>query len=223
VSRIVQGVGDEITGVVHETPADDPAVLPWIGEPVERAERTSLDLFTMTSIELTPTGALSVAYIIRGGDVAELRYATGDGGAWTQQGAVGFGAAKVSVVGHAPSDGGPTRIVVVDTETGALHLASQTRDSWTVEPIPASQDPGNHAWSRGASMGVDEAGVLHLVVVNALEGTLVHLWQESDGWASAVRANAPDMLAADIAFGPDGRTHIVWCTGERLAHTYEIE
>lgn len=223
VSRIVKGLGDDITGVVHETPADEPDPLPWMGEPVEQTEHASVDTMTMTSIEFTPTGELSVAYFIRRSDVAELRYATEAGGAWTPQTAARFGTATVSVVGHAPSDGGPTRIVVVDNGTGALHLASQTPDAWTVEPIPASQDPGNHAWNLGTSMGVDEAGALQLVVVNAMEGTLVHLWQVSGGWASAVRASAPDMLAADIAFGPDGRTHIVWCTGQRLAHMYESE
>jgi hypothetical protein len=208
--------------VIHETPEDDPAVLPWFGEPVEPAENTALNAMAMTSIELTSTGALSIAYIMRPGDVAELRYAVETGGTWTQQTAAEFRASDVSVVGHVPGDGGSTRIVVVDTETGALHLASQTGGAWTVEPIPASQDPGSHAWTRGTSMHVDEAGALHLVVVNAADGTLVHLWQESEGWASTVLASAPDMLAADIALGPDGRIHIVWCTGERLAHTVPI-
>jgi hypothetical protein len=182
-----------------------------------------VDRFTMTSIEFSPTEVLSVAYIMRRAEVTELRYATRVGGVWTQQTVAGFGATEISVLGHAPSDHGATQIVVVDTATGALHLASRTRDAWTVEPVPASQDPGNHAWTRGASMRVDEEGVLHLVVVNPLEGVLLHLWKESDGWASAVRARASDMFAADIAFGPDGRTHIVWCTGERLAHLYESE
>jgi hypothetical protein len=224
VSRIVKGFGDEITGVVHETPADEPDALPWMGEAVEQAGYASLDTMTMTSIEFSDTGALSVAYLIGGADV-ELRVATDAGGEWTAQTAAVF-EAEVSVVGHVPGDGGSMRIVVVDTETGALHLVSRTQDVWTVEPIPAAQVfqyPGNHAWNRGTSMSVDEAGVLHLVVVNAVEGTLLHLWQESGGWASAVRASAPGMLAADIAFGPDGRGHIVWCAGERLAHAYESE